>query len=1466
MSYRRSNYARILAAVLILLISLASLNCTAVYSNSTQDAVKDELSIGRIHPLHVELLELSKTIKDSQDDLTEKIAAIQKVPNIKKAKEALKAIINFEDTAKRIQEVTSMLEGEDERSSQKGNYFLISKQLNVTDKDGKSAESKTNTAYLDEIKKFSTSLKYISNQLSIFKTKSENTTNKIQINGLVEGIKIAYGKLAEYNTLKANIDNFFEVYYNTSLEYNNLRFPYYKNSFCSILGEKEQQNIQIQCAVKNDKYKDSLFLNDEFFKTISGGGFFPRENIKISFDEALGIAKGVNFYEIKSDGTIDTKNMNKINGYSVNFNFSKLKKGLGYIIFDRTNIMTEYSSDTCPVKVRAEVVFDKGVKKTKDIVFVPAYDEGEQICGEDMMYINSKRKKEALHHLQIDDFKPISNDKKSIFYPQQGGYFLAIDKKGVVNGAACITAVKDNEYTLEYMRGYTENSGKFVMDLKTAAISKKGFFGDIFGGGRFSLEDDKLGEVNFTHYAFKPLADVNEEFVKGIKKLPEAKRSSTNDSNVIDYAFENVGILDKTYKFSAESAEWVFNEFDGRSLYEVAFENAFSKFKVILDKKESDDCLDYILLNIYDSNTLLSDNAGDTSYKANLASLRDKNIGKKIKDEFKSYDAVVSNADLVRALASACFPKEVKRLKLMGGAGVKEENWRLPAAGDIVSFDLPEEVLADDGDPDKYLLWGMDEEKKAVYIENKFNEGKTWHYILTSAENVDNFAKLMDDFKLSKKSGDAESNEELGSFEDGGLGCGYVYKISDELFWQLISKVQKTELSAAWYDKVAVSPLDELGYLRYRQYPYYYYTESPKDEVLVNPVWKAANITLWNKIAINKGAEELFKVAGSKSSAPLSKAKSSDYSPRFIDGDTQKGLSGHAFGVAVDMNWSWGSAQINKSKEYFFKNIFDGIYTTQWNGIKNFYTNGYASFVSGAFDVNSTNPNYIELASLKTPEKAKYLQTGTIISDTVFNEYKISITGDTLLTIDLYNLEGDYDLYLYDTKNKSMISYSACGLPKYDADLKMPGIEDIEEHIYKKLEYEKLKKGEYVLWVMGYSPKFSSGKYILDVNMELSSTGVDINIPVNDSISGTFIKYDREKPDDYYKNIFKKIKINSLENYAIGSGAKLLWPLPSTTKNFGNWPAYDETGTTHVGIDFACNNDTGRLVRAVADGTVDSVNIKRSKENDQYSVVIKHDNSVLTTSYVHLIGNSVMVKAGDKVKKGDIVGLLGDTGNSTGSHLHYGMNMYLSYKDNDGKAQSINVNVDPINRDINNTASFNAKLASMEKAGVNLETTLKKSDLLYKIYSVLENKRKEYDKLKELGKVKNGKVEGVEYYEPDKGKLSGTKVAISEGGVNITLPDNKKYAVSSFIIASGKGTLVRRYHWHYVADVLKFREIYSGGSVNIDWTSDATALAKLKECKGEVDYYLKVEVEDIETGASYYYENEVNVNKYLNLD
>ena len=83
----------------------------------------------------------------------------------------------------------------------------------------------------------------------------------------------------------------------------------------------------------------------------------------------------------------------------------------------------------------------------------------------------------------------------------------------------------------------------------------------------------------------------------------------------------------------------------------------------------------------------------------------------------------------------------------------------------------------------------------------------------------------------------------------------------------------------------------------------------------------------------------------------------------------------------------------------------------------------------------------------------------------------------------------------------------------------------------------------------------------------------------------------------------------------------------------------------HGGVDLGA--DKGDAIFAVADGKV-----IEAKYNGAYgyNVVIDHGNGV-TTRYAH--ASALCVKAGQTVSQGDMIAAVGNTGRSTGNHLHF---------------------------------------------------------------------------------------------------------------------------------------------------------------------------------------------------------------------
>ncbi len=92
-------------------------------------------------------------------------------------------------------------------------------------------------------------------------------------------------------------------------------------------------------------------------------------------------------------------------------------------------------------------------------------------------------------------------------------------------------------------------------------------------------------------------------------------------------------------------------------------------------------------------------------------------------------------------------------------------------------------------------------------------------------------------------------------------------------------------------------------------------------------------------------------------------------------------------------------------------------------------------------------------------------------------------------------------------------------------------------------------------------------------------------------------------------------------------------------------PIY-KTMKMHSGVDFT--SDIGTKVHATGSGVIEK--IERKKKGYGMNVTIDHGHGYKTL-YAHL--HKFRVKVGDKVKRGEVIGEVGNTGTSTGPHLHY---------------------------------------------------------------------------------------------------------------------------------------------------------------------------------------------------------------------
>ena len=139
-------------------------------------------------------------------------------------------------------------------------------------------------------------------------------------------------------------------------------------------------------------------------------------------------------------------------------------------------------------------------------------------------------------------------------------------------------------------------------------------------------------------------------------------------------------------------------------------------------------------------------------------------------------------------------------------------------------------------------------------------------------------------------------------------------------------------------------------------------------------------------------------------------------------------------------------------------------------------------------------------------------------------------------------------------------------------------------------------------------------------------------------------------------------------------------PPPSngpTSDGYYDWPTITSgaviiqcfrppSNPAHPGVDIA--NDRGTPIFAAANGTV--VYEGNGAGYGPNYVIIDHGGNIYT-GYGHM--DAASVRNGDHVSKGQIIGLLGNLGNSTGPHLHFNL-----YSGTGGLSGEFNGNLDPL--------------------------------------------------------------------------------------------------------------------------------------------------------------------------------------------
>lgn len=199
-----------------------------------------------------------------------------------------------------------------------------------------------------------------------------------------------------------------------------------------------------------------------------------------------------------------------------------------------------------------------------------------------------------------------------------------------------------------------------------------------------------------------------------------------------------------------------------------------------------------------------------------------------------------------------------------------------------------------------------------------------------------------------------------------------------------------------------------------------------------------------------------------------------------------------------------------------------------------------------------------------------------------------------------------------------------------------------------------------------------SSRSIIRPGMELTilpASGVEHTVKSGETIGSIAAKYNIPQEDILEINrLSADAKISINQKLTIPDGRPLYTPPPQQrniaiihpttgSANSGNalfWPTTCRRitqyfqGWRHTGIDIACNSSSN--VYAATDGVVEKASWNAGGYGNR--IIIKHPDGSKTL-YAHLKEGGILVNTGQYVAKGEVIGLMGSTGRSTGYHLHF---------------------------------------------------------------------------------------------------------------------------------------------------------------------------------------------------------------------
>lgn len=277
--------------------------------------------------------------------------------------------------------------------------------------------------------------------------------------------------------------------------------------------------------------------------------------------------------------------------------------------------------------------------------------------------------------------------------------------------------------------------------------------------------------------------------------------------------------------------------------------------------------------------------------------------------------------------------------------------------------------------------------------------------------------------------------------------------------------------------------------------------------------------------------------------------------------------------------------------------------------------------------------------------------------------YAVTINGESVgYSADKSKLQARINKYIESGEggeNSNIAFVQVDDMPEYKMCLLKRNIVTNDDEIFEKIKQSGVVYYKYYAIIEGeeekaYVSDFAQAEEIVKQLKEKDSNNIDkiAILEMYDVELKEFAEVEATVAALYQKKVVpvKRVvstgKVNTsttISNKKVALNLNLIRPISGTiTSRFG--AVSSRRVSKHTGLDIAAS--TGTKIKAAAGGTVTFSGYKGSFG---YMVVINHGNGI-ETYYAHC--SKLYVTAGQQVNQGDVIAAVGNTGNSTGPHLH----------------------------------------------------------------------------------------------------------------------------------------------------------------------------------------------------------------------